>query len=137
VLVESNFTRTSNQARIMEFEIIISRTPSRTSYTGAVSKWNFRGSPKFDRKSGNLKIWECRRKSGLERGPERRGLRRHGGWNAGGETSRETANLEAWGCESGRGRGLAWEVSGVPRGVGRADFQVFRFSGSGHSSHGP
>jgi hypothetical protein len=45
------------------------------------------------------------------------------GWDAEGETARETVNLEAWGCESGRGRRLAREVSGEPRGVGVADFQ--------------
>jgi hypothetical protein len=60
-----------------------------------------------------------------------------GGWDAEVEIGPEAGNLEARGGEPSRGRRLAWEVPGVPRGVGVADFQVFRFSGSGHSSHGP
>jgi hypothetical protein len=39
----------------------------------------------------------------LEIGSECRGSRRHGGWDAGGETARETENPAAWGGESGRG----------------------------------
>jgi hypothetical protein len=60
-----------------------------------VSERNFGGSPKSDRKSGNLKIWECRRKSGLESGPEWRGLRRHGGWDAEVEIGPVAADLAA------------------------------------------
>ena len=60
----------------------------------------------------------------LEIGPEWRGLRRHGGWDDGGETGPEAADLEPWGGEPGCGRYSAREVSGVPEGLGR---QVFRF----------
>ena len=61
----------------------------------------------------------------LEIGPERRRLRRDGGWDAGGETARETENLAAWGCESGRGRRAAGEGRGVGDGGRIPDFQFF------------
>jgi hypothetical protein len=60
------------------------------------------------------------------------------GWDAGGETVRETENLAAWGGESGRGRHAAREIPGVG-GVGRQNsrFSVERadpqISGSGVS----
>jgi hypothetical protein len=60
------------------------------------------------------------------------------GWDAGGETVRETENLAAWGGESGRGRRAAREIPGVG-GVGRQNsrFSVERadpqISGSGVS----
>ncbi len=51
------------------------------------------------------------------------------GWDAGPKMAPEVGDLDPGGGESGRGRRLAREVSGVPRGVGVADFQIFRFSG--------
>ena len=59
------------------------------------------------------------------------------GWDAEVEIGPEAGILGPRGCEPGRGRRMAREVSGVPRGVGVADFQVFRFSGSGPSSYRP
>ena len=50
-----------------------------------------------------------------------------GGRDAGGETTRETENLAAWGCEPTRGRRAAREILGVGR-VGRQNsrFSVFQ-----------
>ncbi len=64
----------------------------------------------------------------LEIGPESAVRDQHGGWDAGGETARETENLATWGCESGRG-GVAREI----RGAGQVERQNSRFSESGHS----
>jgi hypothetical protein len=73
-------------------------------------------------KTGNLKFRPT--SDVLESGPECRRLRPDGGWDAGGETARETENLATWGGESGRGRRAAREIPGAGR-VGR---QNFRFS---------
>jgi hypothetical protein len=68
------------------------------------------------------------------------------GWgrDAGGETARETENMAAWGCESGRGRRAAREIPG-DGGVGRQNFrfsvfqrvgtQKFSVSGRNQPSH--
>ena len=56
----------------------------------------------------------------------------HEGWDAGGETARETENLAAWDCELGRGSARGQRNPGCWRG-GAAEFQVFSFSESGHS----
>jgi len=45
VLVESNFTRTSNLIRTLEIEKIISRTPSRISLGNHCAEVEFRGEP--------------------------------------------------------------------------------------------
>jgi hypothetical protein len=68
----------------------------------------------------------------LEIGPEWPRLRRHGGRDAGRETTRESANLAAWGGDSGRGPARG-EGDRGRRGGGAAGFQVFRFSESGRS----
>ena len=83
VLVESNFTRTSNQARALDLEFCLFRTLSRTSHREPCAGSKFWGNREPDRKTGNLNIWGCRLESGLENLPEWRGLRLHGGWNAG------------------------------------------------------
>jgi hypothetical protein len=73
----------------------------------------------------------------LEIGPECRRLRRDGGWDAGGETARETENLATWGGESGRGRRTAKEIRGAGR-VGRQNsrFSVFQRAGTQISRSG-
>jgi len=77
--------------------------------------------------TANTKFREARKFPVLEIGPEWRGLRRHGGGEAGSETGREAADLETWGGQSGCGRHSAREVSGVPEGLGRQDFRKLVF----------
>ena len=51
---------------------------------------------------------------------------RAGGWDAVGETARETENMATWGCESGRDRVRGGADRGSGGGV--AEFQIFRIS---------
>jgi hypothetical protein len=75
----------------------------------------------------NPKNWESEispRDAVLEIGPERRRFRRDGGREAGGETTRETENLAAWGGESGRGPARG---EGDSRASGGQDFRFSDF----------
>jgi hypothetical protein len=78
----------------------------------------------------NPKNWESEispRDAVLEIGPERRRFRRDGGREAGGETTRETENLAAWGGESGRGPACGEGDSRASGGRGGriSEFQFF------------
>jgi hypothetical protein len=61
-----------------ETEKNISRTPSRMSHCEYCAEVDYWGNREAARKTGNLKIWECRRESVLESGSEWSGSAGHG-----------------------------------------------------------
>ena len=88
--------------------------------------WNFTFAPPENWKSENLRF---RPATGvLKSRPEWRDLLRHGGWDAGGETTRETENLEIWGGEPGGALRAPGKFLSRGGGSRFPELQVFRVS---------
>ncbi len=83
-------------------------------------------------KTVKTEFLEAHKSQVLEIGPEWRGLRRHGGGDAEVEIGPEAGNLAARGGQSGCGPVCGAGGRRGAGGVGAAEFQVFRFSESGH-----